>query len=160
MTYLKERTQRDLYLVAKHHDELRRALRELPTGTARTDIKAARQAAHEANMHLTRAIGRAITAGWPPEELRQMGLPVDTALMRAARGPLVSIVAAVIVLTISCYFLPFLWAAAMAAITCGANLWFEHRADKPVLARYNELVARLRQQHPWWFEHRGERKWR
>lgn len=148
MTYLKERTQRDLYLVAKHRDELHRALTELPADAARSDIKAARAAVREADVHLSRAIGRAITAGWPPDTLQGVGLPVWSSVARMARGLLVSIAAGAVVFAIGVITLPFLWAIVLAVIAYAMNLWLEYRADRPVLARYLELVARLRQQSP------------
>ncbi|SLI00796.1 Uncharacterised protein [Mycobacteroides abscessus subsp. abscessus] len=150
MTNLKERTQRDLYLVAKHRDELHKTLRELPAGTARVDIKTARAAVHEADAHLSRAIGRAILAGWPPNQLRGVGLPVHSALARMARGFAVSLLAGVVVLAIGALILPSWWVALiLAVIAYAANMWLEYRADRPVFTRYTELIMRLRQQQPW-----------
>lgn len=149
MTCLKERTQRDLYLVAKHRDELRKTLRELPAAATRVEVKAARDAVREADAHLSRAIGRAIHAGWPSDQLRGVGLPVDSAIALMARGIVVSIAAGTVVFAIGVITLPAVWAVVLAVIAYAVNLWLEYRADRPVMARYNELVTRLRQQHPW-----------
>lgn len=150
MTYLKERAQRDLYLVAKHRDQLHKTLRALPADTAKADVKAARAAVREADAHLSRAIARAILAGWPSDQLRGVGLPVHSAVARMARGLVVSLIAGVVVLAIGALILPSWWVALiLAVIAYATNMWLEYRADRPVFNRYTELIVRLRQQQPW-----------
>lgn len=155
MIDLKERTRDDLYLVAKHRNELNRALRELPRDTERHVRKSAQAQLREADIHLSRAIARALSAGWPRDALTSVGLPVDLAVIRATRAFMVSIAAAAIVLEVGCAIVPFWWAVGMAGVAYVVLRELERRADKPLFARYTELVGQLRQQQPWWERTRG-----
>lgn len=154
----KERTRDELVLVAKHRNKMNKALCELPADAETPIRKAAAAELREADLHLNRAIVRAISAGWPPDSLRSTGLRVGTAVARSAGGITAAIIAATAVLVLGCYLVPFWWAVAMAATAYGVCLVVELRADRQVFTRYTALVEQLRQEQPWWERTRGGRR--
>ncbi|MFV8279772.1 hypothetical protein ACNQPY_26240 [Mycobacteroides abscessus] len=153
----KERTRAELYLVADHRNKMNKALRELPADAETPVRKAAAADLREADLHLNRAIVRAISAGWSPDSLRSTGLRVDAAVARSAGGFICAIIAALTVLVLGCYLVPFWWAVGMAAAAYGVCLVVELRADRQVFTRYTTLVDHLRQERPWWERTRGGR---
>lgn len=154
----KERALAELYLVSEHRNKISNAQRELPADAEPSARKAAAAELREADLHLSRAIVRAISAGWSPNSLRSTGLRVDAAVARSAGGFIAAIIAALTVLVLGCYLVPFWWDLGMAATAYGVCLVVELRADRQVLTRYTTLVDQLRQQRPWWERTRGGRR--
>ncbi|MFA4085276.1 hypothetical protein ONA92_26640 [Mycobacteroides salmoniphilum] len=151
----KERARDELCLVAEYRNKMNQALRELPADAATAVRKTAAANLREADLHLSRAIVRAISAGWPPNSLRSTGLRVDAAVARSAVGFIAAIIAAVTVLVLGCYLVPFGWAVGMAATAYGVCWVVELQADRQVFTRYTTLVEQLRQARPWWERARG-----